>query len=292
MLALHDVSKRYGDVVALDAASFEVQRGRILGFLGPNGAGKTTAMRCIFDLVEPDSGTIEWDGAAITQDVRLRFGYMPEERGLYPKMRVRAQLIHFARLSGTGEEAEPAADRWLDRLGLADRAESKVEELSHGNQQRVQLAVALVHDPELLVLDEPFSGLDPLGSEALSQVLRELADGGVAIVFSSHQLDLVEDVCEDVAIIDHGRVVLTGDLDRLRANAHTRRLEITVDGRSWAPPLDGVQLVTDDGRPHYVVDTDADLARLLAMAEKAGRVDRFAFEPPRLTDLFREAVRA
>ncbi len=292
MLTLDCVSKRYHDVVALDEASFTVRRGRILGFLGPNGAGKTTAMRCIFELVEPDSGTITWFGEPITHAMRIRFGYMPEDRGLYPKMRVREQLVHFARLSGLGEGAEAAADRWLERLGLADRAEAKVEELSHGNQQRVQLAVSLVHDPELLVLDEPFSGLDPLGAERLAQVLHEQADRGVAIVFSSHQLDLVEDVCQDVAIIDRGRVVLTGDLDELRANATTRRLEVTVDGRPWAPELEGVRLVTDDGKPHYVVDTDADLSSLLDEAAKTGRVDRFAFEPPRLTDLFREAVDA
>lgn len=292
MLTLDAVSKRYGEVVALDEASFTVRRGRILGFLGPNGAGKTTAMRCVFGLVEPDSGNIAWDGEPITAAVRVRFGYMPEERGLYPKMRVREQLIHFARLSGTVGEADAAAGRWLRRLGIADRATAKVEELSHGNQQRVQLAVALIHDPELLVLDEPFSGLDPLGIEALAQVLRELANIGVAIIFSSHQLDLVEDVCEDVAIIDRGRVVLTGELDRLRANARSRRLEVTVDGLPWTPVIDGVRLVTDDGRPHYVVDTRADLTGLLASAENAGRVDRFAFEPPRLTDLFREAVRA
>jgi ABC-2 type transport system ATP-binding protein len=290
MLTLQRVSKRYGEVMALDAATFEVQRGRILGFLGPNGAGKTTAMRCVLDLVQPDSGDIEWDGAPITQEVRVRFGYMPEERGLYPKMRVREQLIHFARLSGVGDGSADAADHWLRRLGLTDRSEAKVEELSHGNQQRVQLAVALVHDPELLVLDEPFSGLDPLGSEALAVVLRELADKGVAIVFSSHQLDLVEDVCEDVAIIDRGRIVLTGNLDSLRANAHTRRLEVTVDGHPWTPAIAGFDLVTDDGRPHYIIDTDADLTGLLATAEAAGRVDRFNFEPPRLSDLFREAV--
>jgi ABC-2 type transport system ATP-binding protein len=292
MLALDRVSKHYGDVVALDHASFQVQRGRILGFLGPNGAGKTTAMRGIFGLVEPESGTITWDGKPITHEMRVRFGYMPEERGLYPKMRVREQLVHFARLSGVGDDSGEAADRWLSRLGLTDRADAKVEALSHGNQQRVQLAVALVHDPELLVLDEPFSGLDPLGAEALGQVLHELADGGVAIVFSSHQLDLVEDVCEDVAIIDHGRVVLTGDLDELRANARSRRLEVTVNGLPWAPEIDGVHLVTDDGKPHYVVDTDADLASLLEAAAGAGKVDRFTFEPPRLSDLFREAVRA
>ncbi len=291
MLTLRDVSKRYGDVVALDSATFDVRRGRILGFLGPNGAGKTTAMRCILGLARPDLGAIEWDGHVITRNDRLQFGYMPEERGLYPKMRVQEQLVHFAKLSGVGGDAANAADRWLRRLGLEDRAEAKVEQLSHGNQQRVQLAVALLHDPKLVVLDEPFAGLDPLGVEALSLVLRELANSGIAIVFSSHQLDLVEDVCEDVAIIDRGTVVLTGDLNGLRATARSRRLDIAVDGLPWAPSIEGVHLVTTDGRPHYVVDTGTSVKELLSAAEQAGRVDRFAFEPPRLSDLFREAVR-
>lgn len=291
MLTVSNLTKRYGDVVALDDATFRAERGRIVGFLGPNGAGKTTAMRCVFGLVTPDAGSVEWDGTQITHSNRIRFGYMPEERGLYPKMRVREQLVHFARLSGVGPSAGSAADHWLARLGLADRGGAKVEELSHGNQQRVQLAVALVHDPELLVLDEPFSGLDPLGIESLSAVLRELADRGVAIVFSSHQLDLVEDVCQDVAIIDDGRIVLSGPLDRLRADSHSRRVDIVVDGKPWAPPIEGIEPVGDGGKPHYVVDADVNLEALLASARQAGKVEHFSFEPPRLSDLFRQAVR-
>jgi ABC-2 type transport system ATP-binding protein len=290
MLEIRDVTKHYGDVTALDRASFVAAPGRILGFLGPNGAGKTTAMRSVFGLVEPDSGTIEWNGGSVTHEARLRFGYMPEERGLYPKMRVREQLVHFARLSGLGSDSGAAADRWLRRLGLGDRADAKVEQLSHGNQQRVQLAAALVHDPVVAVLDEPFSGLDPLGIDALSAVLREMANQGVAIVFSSHQLDLVEDVCEDVAIIDHGRVVLTGRLDDLRAGSKTRRLEVQVDGMPWGPALPGVELVANQGRPHYVVTGDVPVGEILAAAQEAGRLDRFSFEPPRVSDLFREAV--
>ena len=164
-------------------------------------------------------------------------------------------------------------------LQLTDRADSKVEQLSHGNQQRVQLAVALAHEPEFVALDEPFSGLDPLGAESLVEVIRNLADRGAAILFSSHQLDLVEDVCEDVAIIDHGAIVLTGDLRELRTNAASRRLDVTVDGETWRPPDD-----------HRLIGPDADLGALLAQANAAGRVDRFSFEPPRLSDLFRVAV--
>lgn len=292
VLQLVGITKRYGDVVALDGAGFEARRGRIVGFLGPNGAGKTTAMRCIFGLAVPDAGTITWDGAPVDADVRIGFGYMPEERGLYPKMRVRDQLMHFARLSGRRDDAARRADGWLERLGLADRADAKVEQLSHGNQQRIQLAVALLHEPDLLVLDEPFSGLDPLGAEALTQVLREQSERGAAIVFSSHQLDLVEDVCEDVVIVNRGRVVLTGSLERLRSEAATRRLDVVVDGEPWAPDAEGVREVVDNGRSRYVVDADADLDGLLAAARTAGRVDKFSFEPPHLSDLFREAVRS
>ena len=290
MLALHDVSKRYGDVTALDGATFEVERGHILGFLGPNGAGKTTAMRCIFGITEPDAGSIEWEGRPVTFDDRGRFGYMPEERGLYPKMQVREELTYFARLSGAASrDAEVAADHWLRRFGLAARGRAKVEQLSHGNQQRLQLAVALVHDPALLVLDEPFAGLDQLGVDALALVLREVADRGVAVVFSSHQLDLVEDLCQDVAIIDRGKIVLAGDLGELRARSRSRRLDIMVDGKPWAPTgWPGIGAIGDGGR--CVVDRDVDLTRLLADAQNAGRVDRFSFGLPRLSDLFREAV--
>ncbi|MEN8235051.1 MAG: ATP-binding cassette domain-containing protein [Actinomycetota bacterium] len=291
MLKLVDLSKRFGDVVALDGAGFAVDRGRILGFLGPNGAGKTTAMRAVFGLIRPDSGTIRWNGGEVGPQERLRFGYMPEERGLYPKMKVRPQLLHFARLSGlSSSEAGDAVDHWLGVLGLADRGDAKLEELSHGNQQRIQLAAALAHNPELLILDEPFAGLDPIGVESLAENLRELASEGVTIVFSSHQLDLVEDVCEDVAIINEGRVVLAGDLDVIRNRSSKRRLTVDVDGEPWVPDWPGVEVVDGPGPAHCIVDDDAPIADLLAAAGEVGVVNRFLFEPPRLTDLFREAV--
>jgi len=291
VLAVRELHKRYGDVVALDGASLVVSPGRILGFLGPNGAGKTTTMRVIFGLVDPDAGDVTWSGNTITDADRRRFGYMPEERGLYPKMAVREQVVHFGRLSGMGaQDAVAATNRWLALLGIEDRAESRVEDLSHGNQQRVQLAVALVHDPVLLVLDEPFAGLDPLGVDALSTTLQDLADKGTAIVFSSHQLDLVEDVSQDVAIIDRGRVVLSGVLDDLKASSTTRRLDIVVNGDRWVPDSGG-RVVTDDrGRRHTLVESDAPVGDILAEASSAGHVDSFSFEPPSLSDLFREAV--
>lgn len=291
MLELVNLCKRFGDVVALDVAGFAVERGRILGFLGPNGAGKTTAMRVVFGLVRPESGSVHWNGGEVGPAERLRFGYMPEERGLYPKMKVRDQLVHFARLSGlTRAEAGDAVDHWLTEFGLADRGASKLEDFSHGNQQRIQLVAALAPNPELLVLDEPFAGLDPIGVASLSGTLKGLASRGVTIVFSSHQLDLVEDVCEDVAIINKGRVVLAGALHEIKNRSSKRRLTVTVDGQPWIPGGSGAAVLDPQGRQHFIVESDAPIADLLAEASAEGTIDRFMFEPPRLTDLFHEAV--
>jgi ABC-2 type transport system ATP-binding protein len=187
----------------------------MFGFVGPNGAGKTTAMRIILGVLSADRGEVRWRGAPVDAAMRRRFGYMPEERGLYPKMRVRTQLIYLAALHGLAAPGA-AADRWIERLGIAERADDRVEQLSLGNQQRVQLAAALVHEPELLVLDEPFSGLDPVGVDVLSGVLKEYAATGVPVVFSSHQLELVERLCEAVAIIKDGRLVASGTVEELR----------------------------------------------------------------------------
>jgi ABC-2 type transport system ATP-binding protein len=296
MLEITDLAKRYGNVVALDGATFTADRGRLLGFLGPNGAGKTTAMRCIFGLARPDRGQVRWSGADIDRLARLRFGYMPEQRGLYPRMRVAEQLRYFAEHHAmSSRDAATATTRWLERLGLADRAQSKLEDLSHGNQQRVQLGAALVHDPELLVLDEPFSGLDPIGIATMSEILHERAAAGVAVVFSSHQLDLVEDICEDVVIIARGRIVAAGAIDELRAASDRRHLEVEVAGAgaSWLNGRSGVAIV--DTRGDLVklsVTADADLPGLLAAATAAGPVRRFSYQPPTLSELFMEAVRS
>jgi ABC-2 type transport system ATP-binding protein len=293
VLEASGLHKRYGDVVALDGASFAAARGRVMGFLGPNGAGKTTAMRSVFGLVALEAGTLLWDGHPIGREQRHRFGYMPEQRGLYPKMRVGEQLTWLARLHRTPRrQAAEAVGRWLERLGLAERSADRVEDLSHGNQQRVQLAAALIHDPELLVLDEPFSGLDPMGVDRMSEIIGECAAAGTAVVFSSHQLDLVEDICDDVAIINRGRIVLEGPLRDVREAAAHRHLEVEVAGDAqWAPRGDGViPLGTRDGITAFLVPSTADPADLLRDATAAGRVRRFTFEPPHLSELFREVV--
>jgi ABC-2 type transport system ATP-binding protein len=292
VLEIRDLTKRYGDVVALEGASFSVMPGRIVGFLGPNGAGKTTTMRTIFGLVRPDRGEVRWRGRPVGPEERARFGYMPEERGLYPKMRVSDQLTYFAELSGmNAAAAKEATEEWLARLGLGDRSGARLEELSHGNQQRVQLAAALVHDPELAVLDEPFSGLDPLGVEAMAELLAQTAATGVAVLFSSHQLDLVEDVCQDVVIIDHGKIVLAGVVEELRAASAYRSLDIRVDGDPWVPVLpSGTVTTKQDGQVRVLVDASVDLQEILASARRVGEVTAFSFEPPSLADLFLEAV--
>ena len=287
------LGKRYGDVVALDGCSLTVRPGRVVGLLGPNGAGKTTAMRCVFGLVEFDCGEVRWGGAPIDREARLRFGYMPEERGLYPHMRVRAQLEYLARLSGLDRRSAVAGvARWLARLGLQERGEARLDALSHGNQQRVQLAAALVHDPVALVLDEPFAGLDPLGIEALSAVIGELAADGTAVMFSSHQLDLVEHVCQDVVVIDHGRVVMEGELERLRAASNRRYLAVGFHGTSrWTPAFEHARvLAAEPGRTRLELTDGVDLEALVKLACSAGEVTRFSLEPPALSDLFHEAV--
>jgi ABC-2 type transport system ATP-binding protein len=294
VLGVVDIHKRFGEVPALDGCSLAVARGRMLGFLGPNGAGKTTLMRAVFGLVEPDRGEVLWDGRPIGFGDRLQFGYMPEERGLYPRMLVGEQLEYFGRLHGLGAaSARTAAARWLDRLGLAERAAAKVDELSHGNQQRAQLASALLHEPKLLVLDEPFAGLDPLAVQTLAEVLRGEAARGAAVLFSSHQLELVEDICEEVAIIDHGRVVATGNVDALKRASQRRRIELQLDGAppDWLPDVRGVELVARrNGDLQLLAARDVEPERVLAAAERAAQVVSFSYGPPTLAELFLELV--
>ncbi|MGZ4614559.1 MAG: ABC transporter ATP-binding protein [Actinomycetes bacterium] len=295
MLEFDSAVKRFGALAALDGCTFVARPGRLTGFLGPNGAGKTTAMRTVFGLVELDDGTVLWRGAPITTVHRQRFGYMPEERGLYPRMRVRDQLLYLGRLSGrTSHDAGLMTDRWLERLGVADRASDRLDALSHGNQQRVQLIAALVNEPDLLVLDEPFSGLDPIAMGAMADLLAELAGAGATVLFSSHQLDLVEDLCEDVVIIDHGRIVLAGELADLRASVPQRFVDIHYLGPApdWSQVAAVEVVEATDGRARLRVDRDTDLAAVMATARQTGEVLSFAYQPPTLSELFRRAVAA
>jgi ABC-2 type transport system ATP-binding protein len=251
-------------------------------------------MRGIFGLVELDGGDVLWDGRPVGEEERLRFGYMPEERGLYPRMRVAEQLAYFGRLHGLeADTARAAGFDWLQRLGLADRADAKVEELSHGNQQRAQLAAALVHTPDLLVLDEPFAGLDPVAVRTLADVLRDEAARGAAVLFSSHQLDLVEEICEEVVIIDHGSIVAEGELDALRRASARRRIALQLEGAppDRLPDVAGVQLLARrNGALRLAVGRDVDPKHVLAAAERVASVVEFRYGPPTLDELFLELV--
>jgi ABC-2 type transport system ATP-binding protein len=295
MLDFDGVTKRFGSLTALDRCTFAARPGRLTGFLGPNGAGKTTAMRAVFGLVGLDAGTIRWRGIPISTAERARFGYMPEERGLYPRMRVRDQLVYLGQLCGRGaKDVNRSVDTWLERLGLAGRAADRLDTLSHGNQQRVQLIAALVNAPDLLVLDEPFSGLDPIAMGAMSELLGDLAAGGATVLFSSHQLDLVEDLCQDVVIIDHGRIVLAGELGDLRAAVPQRFLDIRYRGPSpdWSRLASVTVIEARDSQARLRVGRDTDVTAVLARVQDRADIVSFAYQPPTLSELFRQAVAA
>jgi ABC-2 type transport system ATP-binding protein len=295
MLEFDGATKRFGPVTALDRCTFSARPGRLTGFLGPNGAGKTTAMRAVFGLVELDAGALRWRGRPVGAADRARFGYMPEERGLYPQMRVRDQLVYLGQLCGReAKDAGRSVDGWLERLGLAGRAGDRLDALSHGNQQRVQLIAALAGEPDLLVLDEPFSGLDPIAMDAMSGLLAELAAGGATVLFSSHQLDLVEDLCQDVVIIERGQVVLAGDLSGLRARVPQRFVDIRYRGQEpdWSRLASATVIEAEDGRARLRVSRDTDPAAVLATVRDRAEVVSFAYQPPTLSELFRQAVAA
>ncbi|MEV4833608.1 ATP-binding cassette domain-containing protein [Nonomuraea sp. NPDC049486] len=275
---------------ALDGIGFTVRPGEMFGFVGANGAGKSTTMRIVMGVLKADAGTVSWRGEPMTHADRQRFGYMPEERGLYQKMRAGEQIEYFGRLHGMSQaKAKKATEDLLERLSLTDRRNSSVESLSLGNQQRVQLAVALVHDPELLILDEPFSGLDPIAVDALATVLQERCRGGVPVIFSSHQLELVERLCDSVGIVSAGRMVASGTVDELRAaEGGMLRVVVRDPAPGWADGLPGQ--VNVQGNRHVLVTEDGDDQDILRRAIKAGHVEHFGVEQPTLTEIFKEAV--
>ncbi|MGY2002070.1 ABC transporter ATP-binding protein [Blastococcus sp. SYSU DS1024] len=296
MLEFDGLHKSFGAVRVLDGVGFTVAPGSMFGFCGSNGAGKTTTMRVAMGLVRPDAGEVRWQGRPLDQESRRRVGYMPEERGLYPKMKVGEQVTYFGRLHGMDSAAATrAADEWVERLGLGPRSGDAVEKLSLGNQQRVQLAAALVSRPEVLILDEPFSGLDPIGVDSLAEALLDQARAGVPVVFSSHQLDLVERLCDSVGILARGRMVATGTVDELRRREAGRLLRVVVPDAApgWAAALPGVRVVSEQaGDTLLELAPDADDQAVLAAALRTGRVAHFAWQQPTLVELFRGAVAA
>lgn len=294
-LTLDHLCKRYGDVVALDDLGFEVRPGELFGFVGSNGAGKTTTMRIVLGVLSADSGQVRLGGRPVDLAVRRTIGYMPEERGLYPKMKVGAQMSYLAELHGLSRtDARAAVTRWTDRLGIADRVGDTVDSLSLGNQQRVQLAAALVHDPAVLVLDEPFSGLDPVAVDVMSEVLAEKAETGVPVIFSSHQLDLVQRLCHRVGIIAGGRMRSIGTVDELRGRGRPRLvIHAPAAPPGWADHLPGTRTLSHtDGRTLLELEDTTSDQDVLAAALTTGPVHEFSLRRPSLTELFREVVTA
>ncbi len=294
-LDVRQLYKSYGETVALDDMSFTVAPGELFGFVGSNGAGKTTTMRIAMGVLATDAGEVHLDGKLLDRDARRRIGYMPEERGLYPKMKVGDQLHYLARLHGLSDrDAGAAVTRWTERLDVAHRVDDTVSALSLGNQQRVQLAAALVHDPEVLVLDEPFSGLDPVAVDVMSEVLVEKCAEGVPVIFSSHQLELVERLCHRVGIVRAGKVQAIGTVDELRDRGRSQHvIDAPQAPPGWAEEIAGVRTVGQEGSATVLeLDETADDQTVLAAALRTGPVHSFTVRRPSLTELFREVVTA
>ncbi|SER16108.1 ABC-2 type transport system ATP-binding protein [Lentzea xinjiangensis] len=289
MLTVRGISRNFGDHRVLDEVSFDVRPGRMTGFLGANGSGKTTTMRIVLGVLAAHGGSVSWRGEAITPQRRPHFGYMPEERGLYPKMKVREQITWLGRLHGVDKATARAnTDRLLADLELTGRADDRLESLSLGNQQRVQIAAALVHDPDVLILDEPFSGLDPIAVETVLDVLRKRAASGVPVLFSSHQLAIVERLCDDVVIISKGRIAANGSREELRRTHASDRYELVVaEDAGWVRDVPGVAVLELDG-PRVVFE--ADPQQVLRAALDRGEVRSFTPVVPTLDEIFREVI--
>ena len=288
-IEIQNLHKRFGDVQALDGMDFTVRDGEMYGFVGSNGAGKSTTMRIALGVLAADSGEVLLDGRPLDDDSRRRIGYMPEERGLYGKEKILDQLVFLAKLHGVdGAAAKKRGTELLDQLGLGERLNDKLDDLSLGNQQRVQLAASLIHNPDILILDEPFSGLDPVAVDVMSTMLTDHARAGVPVIFSSHQLDLVQRLCDRIGIVTRGRMVAEGTVDELRSGGPLR-YRVGTRARGWIPA--GASLV-GEGADYVILETDSadnDQA-ILQAAMAAGPVHEFTRVVPDLADLFKEVV--
>ena len=288
-IEIQNLHKRFGDVQALDGMDFTVHGGEMYGFVGSNGAGKSTTMRIALGVLAADSGEVLLDGQPLDDDSRRRIGYMPEERGLYGKEKILDQLVFLAKLHGVdGAAAKKRGTELLEQLGLSERLNDKLDDLSLGNQQRVQLAASLIHDPDILILDEPFSGLDPVAVDVMSTMLTDRARTGVPVIFSSHQLDLVQRLCDRIGIVTRGRMVAEGSVDELRSGGPVR-YRVGTRARGWIPES---AVLVSEGADHVVVETaavDNDQA-ILQSAMAAGPVHEFTRVVPDLADMFKEVV--
>jgi ABC-2 type transport system ATP-binding protein len=295
-LRLRGVSKSFGSFQAIKGLSMEVREGALFGFLGANGAGKTTTMRMILDLFRPDSGQITWNGSEVREVPRHTWGYLPEERGLYPKMRVDEQLLFLARLNGLSKQAaEKELHDWLERFQISANRKKKIEELSKGNQQKVQFLATILHDPTILVMDEPFSGLDPVNANVLKEALLEMHRQGKTIIFSTHQLEQAEELCQDIVIINQGQSVVQGSVREVKRQhgRHVARLKLDNDPEAnWLEQLPGVQ-VTKRREDYIEMHIQANLnpnVIVEAALHHGGNISRFELAEPSLTDIFIELV--
>ena len=293
LLDLTGVTKSYGSRRVLDDVSFRVVPGRLTGFVGGNGAGKTTTMRIVLGVLASDGGSVQLDGSAVTDADRRHFGYMPEERGLYPKMKVLEQVSYLARLHGFAKaDAAARGEALLTELGLGERLHDTIESLSLGNQQRAQIAAALVHDPEVLILDEPFSGLDPLAVDVVAGVLQARAAQGCSILFSSHQLDVVERLCDDLVIIAGGTIRASGTREDLRTKHSAPRYELVSEADAgWIRAEPGISVVDfEGGTAVFDAPSAEDAQRILRSALERGPVRSFAPQHPSLAQIFKEVI--
>jgi ABC-2 type transport system ATP-binding protein len=297
MLELRGLTRRFGDQTAVDAVSFDVPAGTLTGFVGGNGAGKTTTMRMVMGVLGIHAGDVHWQGRPITREDRRSFGYMPEERGLYPKQPILEQLVYIAGLKGMDRgAARTAATDLLERFGLGERTKDHLEKLSLGNQQRVQIIASVLPRPAALVLDEPFSGLDPAAVDSMVDLLRDHARDGVPVLFSSHQLDLVERLCDRLVVLSRGKVVASGAVDELRGAGH-HRIRVTLAGdATWIRDEAGVEVVSSevlssgDARTVFDVIEPGAEQRVLAEAVRRGAVHEFAPDRPALSEIYREVT--
>jgi ABC-2 type transport system ATP-binding protein len=303
-LVLDRLVKRFGAITALDGISFEVPRGDVFGFLGANGAGKTTTMRIVLDILRPDAGTATWAGTPTTDVPRETWGYLPEERGLYPRLEVLDQLVFFASLYGIPRDVAAARGReWLARFRIPEYENRRAEELSKGNQQKVQLIAAILHEPAVLLMDEPFVGLDPVNVALLKEAFAEMRGRGTTLVFSTHQMEMVEELCEAVALIDRGRLVLAGPIRDVKRSTGRQVVRLALDGTSidgaddgaapgWLTGLAGVR-VARKGQDYLelAVDHGVDPESVLRAALDHGeRVTNFLIADPSIEEIFIEKV--
>jgi ABC-2 type transport system ATP-binding protein len=295
-LVIDSLCKRYDALQALDGISFVAQPGQVFGFLGPNGAGKTTTMRIALDIVHADAGSVTWAGRPAADTPRRTWGYLPEERGLYPRMKVLDQLVFVAALHGVARrEAANLARHWLARFRIPDYADRRAEQLSKGNQQKVQFIGAILHDPDVLLMDEPFSGLDPINAALLKEAFLELRDRGKALVFSTHQMEAVEELCDSIAIIDHGRLVLSGPVPSVKRQADRVVVRLGVAGDRDLDWLDAVPNATvrRSGLDYHEIElrdgADPETILQAALARHA-YVTRFEIAAPSIEDIFVDRV--